>query len=240
MAEELDVIAVGAHPDDVEVGCGGTLALLRNQGYKVGIVDLTDGEPTPNCPSPDVRIAEANEAAKVLGCERIILGLENRRLFDSFEARVELGKVFRQYRPKLVLGLLGKTPMASPDHWQASQITDAAVFYSRLSKWDQYFDGLPTHVIGKLAYYSLLNSEFNKPAANEVVVDISSTLEAKLESIRCYKTQFPPEKQHVFEKAEAISRAVGASAGFSAGEAIVSSRAIGTTDLMNTLFNGLV
>ncbi len=57
----LDVIAVGAHPDDCEIGCGGTLASLAASGLKVGIVDLTDGEPTPNCPDPKVRIAEANE-----------------------------------------------------------------------------------------------------------------------------------------------------------------------------------
>ncbi|HVJ66900.1 MAG TPA: PIG-L family deacetylase, partial [Caulifigura sp.] len=58
-AEHVDVIAVGAHPDDVEVGLGGTIAKMCRQGYRVGIVDLTDGEPTPGCPSPDVRLAEA-------------------------------------------------------------------------------------------------------------------------------------------------------------------------------------
>ena len=234
MSEVLDVIAVGAHPDDVEIGCGGTLALLVDQGFRVGIVDLTDGEPTPNCPDPSVRIEEANQAAEVLGCQRIILELENRRLFDTFEARVELGKVFRKFRPKLVLGLLGKTPMASPDHWQASQITDAGVFYSRLSKWDNYFDGLPTHTVAKQAYYSLLHSEFSASHPNQLVVDIESTLELKLRAIQCYKTQFPPEKQYVVDRAEAISRAVGFSAGFAAGEVITSTRAIGTRNLMDS------
>ncbi len=67
------------------------------------------------------------------------LDLPNRRLFDSYESRVALGKVFRRYRPKLVLGDLRQDSMASPDHWQAMQITDAAVFYSRLSKIDAEF-----------------------------------------------------------------------------------------------------
>ena len=143
--EQLDVIAVGAHPDDVEVGCGGTLASLVQKGYRVGIVDLTDGEPTPLCDNVEIRLAEAADASQIMGIhKRITLNLPNRRLFDCFEARVALAKEFRRYRPSLVLGLGAKTPLASPDHWQAVQITDAAIFYSRLSKWDEYFDGMPT------------------------------------------------------------------------------------------------
>src|ERR1700682_5608912 len=97
----LDVIAVGAHPDDVEIACGGTLARLVQQGYRVGIVDLTDGEPTPASPGPEVRLAGAPRAAGALGVQvRGLLDLPNRRLFDSFEARVALAKVFRRYRPR--------------------------------------------------------------------------------------------------------------------------------------------
>src|SRR3984893_3124890 len=99
---QLDVIAVGAHPDDVEIACGGTLARLVQQGYRVGIVDLTDGEPTPASPGPEVRLAEAQRAAETLGVQvRVLLDLPNRRLFDNFEARVALAKVFRRYRPRL-------------------------------------------------------------------------------------------------------------------------------------------
>src|SRR6516164_1816766 len=102
---ELDLIAVGAHPDDVEIACGGTLARLGRKGYRVGIVDLTDGEPTPHSPGPDVRLREAQRAAEVLGVSvRVNLNLPNRRLFDTFETRLALAKVFRRYRPKVVLG----------------------------------------------------------------------------------------------------------------------------------------
>ena len=132
LPQPLDVIAVGAHPDDVEIGCGGTLALLAAQGFRVGIVDLTDGEPTPRSSGPAERLAEADAAAKALGVvHREHLGFSNRRLFDSFDVRVALAKVFRRWRPRLVLGLGDKTPMASPDHAQAVAITEAAVFYSR-------------------------------------------------------------------------------------------------------------
>ncbi|MDB4561732.1 PIG-L family deacetylase, partial [bacterium] len=96
LPEALDVIAVGAHPDDVEIACGGTLAKLVAQGYRVGIIDLTDGEPTPNSPGPETRLAEAQAAAVKLGVhERIQLDLPNRRLFDCFEARVALASQFR-------------------------------------------------------------------------------------------------------------------------------------------------
>src|SRR6516165_7912340 len=95
---ELDLIAVGAHPDDVEIACGGTLARLARKGYAVGIVDLTDGEPTPHSPGPDARLAEATRASEILGvATRVNLNLPNRRLFDSFESRVELAKVFRRH-----------------------------------------------------------------------------------------------------------------------------------------------
>ena len=93
---ELDVLAVGAHPDDVEIACGGTLARLASLGYKVGIVDLTDGEPTPNSPGPDVRLEEARRAGEILGVAvRLNLNLPNRRLFDSFESRLALGLLVR-------------------------------------------------------------------------------------------------------------------------------------------------
>ena len=233
---QIDIVAVGAHPDDVEIGCGGTLAQLVSQGYSVAIVDLTDGEPTPNCSDPSIRIAEANAAAEVLGIrQRIILELPNRRLFDSFDARVELAKVFRQLRPKLVFSLDAKTPMASPDHWQAAQITDAAVFYSRLSKWEHHFEGLPVHTVNRQLYYSLFfETEWSGGAARQFVSDISGQLDRKLESVRCYKTQFPAQKDYIFQRVTSMAHAIGASAGFDAGEALTCTRAIGITDLMST------
>ena len=113
LPEPLDAIAIGAHPDDVEIGCGGTLAKLVSQGFRVGIVDITDGEPTPQSSGPEERLAEASKAAGVLGVvHREQLGFPNRKLFDCFEVRVALAKIFRRYRPRLVLGIGDKTPMA--------------------------------------------------------------------------------------------------------------------------------
>ncbi|MGI9519479.1 MAG: PIG-L family deacetylase [Pirellulaceae bacterium] len=236
--EFLDVIAVGAHPDDVEIACGGTLARMVQQGYRVGIIDLTDGEPTPLSPGPEARLEEAREAAEVLGVhKRVTLDLPNRRLFDSFEARVALAMEFRRYRPRLVLGFGEKTPMASPDHWQAMQITDAAVFYSRLTKWDETFDHLPVHTIDHQMYFFLgfdISTIPNNAAF--ITMDISETLEAKMKSIECYKSQFPPGKRRVLRRVEHGAIAFGTSAGFGAGEILIGTRPLGTRDLLKTLY----
>ena len=235
---QLDVIAVGAHPDDVEIACGGTLAMLVKQGYCVGIIDLTDGEPTPHSPGPEVRLAEAKAAAVALGIQtRVQLDLPNRRLFDTFETRVALAKEFRRYRPRLVLGFGEKTPLASPDHWQAMQITDAAVFYSRLTKWDDYFDGLAVHTIPMQLYYSLAFGVLQPPAyPGHFVNDITDTLDMKLAAVRCYKTQFPPAKDYIFERVRAVALQQGLAAGFGAGELFASPRTLGTRDLVQFVF----
>ncbi len=231
---ELDLIAVGAHPDDVEIACGGTLARLAHKGYRVGIVDLTDGEPTPLSPGPDVRLAEAQRAGEILGVSvRINLNLPNRRLFDSFEARVALAKVFRKHRPKVVLGFGGKTVLASPDHYQAMLITDAAVFYSRLTKWDEHFDGLPVHTIANQLSFPIALHGLELPeASGYIVADISSTLSIKLEAVRAYATQFPASKAGIFGAVETMNRYHGLTAGFEAGELFMTYRSVGVDDLM--------
>jgi N-acetylglucosamine malate deacetylase 1 len=237
---QLDVLAVGAHPDDVEIACGGTLARLVKQGYSVGIIDLTDGEPTPASPGPEVRLEEARRAAEVLGAQvRVTLDLPNRRLFDNFESRVALAKEFRKYRPKVVIGFGDRTPMASPDHWQAMQITDAGVFYSRLTKWDDEFDGLPVHTVDRLVWYPLgFQSQQVPQGGGTFVVDISETLATKLQAIRAYRTQFPPSKERVFRLVEGQSAFYGTSAGFAAGELFIAATTLGSHDFVKTVLPG--
>lgn len=235
--DPVDVLAVGAHPDDVEIGCGGTLAKLSQQGYRTAIIDLTNGEPTPGSTGPQMRLEEAKKAAEILGVSiRRTLPLPNRSLFDSFPARIELAREIRILRPKIVLGIAGKTPMASPDHWQAMQITDAAVFYSRLSKWDDEFGGLPVHTVMRQLWYPLGFSPFDLPeGGGRFVVDISSTLAVKMEAIRAYQSQFPPAKDRVFRLVESLGRVFGYGAGFDAGELFIGATTVGIQDLMQTL-----
>jgi LmbE family N-acetylglucosaminyl deacetylase len=236
VVQPLDVVAVGAHPDDVEIACGGTLATLVDQGYRVGIIDLTDGEPTPFSPGPEARRREAAAAAAALGIQmRLILDLPNRRLFDDFAARVALATEFRRYRPKVVLGLGHKTPMASPDHWQAMQITDAAVFYSRLTKWDEHFSGLPVHNIACQLYYPLsFDADQSLGLPHRFTVDISQTLERKLRAIQCYESQFG-HKGDILDRVRALAIAHGSAAGFRSGEVLARSRPLGTVSPMSFL-----
>jgi LmbE family N-acetylglucosaminyl deacetylase len=222
--EQLDVMAVGAHPDDVEIAVGGTLARLVELGLRVGIIDLTDGEPTPGSSGPAERLEEARRAAEILGVHRrITLPLPNRRLFDCFEARVALAKEFRRYRPRVVLGLFGKTPLASPDHWQAMQITDAGVFYSRLSKWDDAFEQLPVHTIPQQFWYPLgFGSVQPLQEPGGFVFDIGDCLSKKLAAIRAYRSQFPPSKDRVFRLVEHQALLLGEMGGTTAGEWLIS------------------
>src|SRR5262245_38459735 len=116
--EKLDVVAVAPHPDDLEITCGGTLAKLVKQGYRVGVFDLTTGEPTPRG-TLELRASEAEAARQKLGVQvRLNLALPNRELMDGPPARYVVATALRRYRPTVLIVTAGRTPAASPDHHQ--------------------------------------------------------------------------------------------------------------------------
>ena len=181
----------------------------------------------PRPPGPEARL-QAKRAAEILGVQvRVTLELPNRRLFDTFEARGP-GKQLRKYR-RLVLGLGDRTPMASPDHYQAMLITEAAVFYSKLTKWDEYFETLPTYTVPVYMHYFLAFRSLSPVETGGLVVDISDTLEKKIAAITCYETQFPPEKRHVLDRVRIFNQQQGLAAGFSAGETIAPRPSVSAT-----------
>ena len=213
--EQIDVVAIGAHPDDTELGVGGTLAKLAKAGVKVAIIDLTTAEPTPlndKYRSPtdfdedyaQKRIYESKCAASKLGLTaRVTLNLPNRRLFDTFEARCELATVLRLWKPKIAMVTFGKTVMASPDHYQAQLIVEGAVFYSRLTKWESYMGNLPVHRLKKLLYFpirkpGILNPQSEAGMLTSFFVDISDAIEAKKQAILCYESQFQDQNKGDF------------------------------------------
>ncbi len=232
----LDVIFTAPHPDDLEIGCGGTIALLAAQGYRVGMVHLTDGEPTPRG-TPEAREQETRAAAEVLGatvCE--ILPLTNRELMDAPASRYALATVLRRYRPKILVGLAGRTPAASPDHYQSQLITEAARFYSQLTKWDDRFDDTPPHRIDHLVYRPIPWSAERMHFHGQFVVDVTPTIERKLAAIRCYASQFDEQR---FERLKhyvlSVAGAEGIQCGYRYGELYALPRPAGVKDMVAML-----
>src|SRR5919197_5404169 len=130
----LDYLVIAPHPDDAELGVGGTILLLKSQGASVGVLDLTDGEPTP-FGSPEVRRREAEAATALLGLDwRGNLGLRNRSLVADLEARARLAGALRQLRPRFLFAPYWDD--AHPDHIAASALVDAARFWAKLTKTD--------------------------------------------------------------------------------------------------------
>lgn len=236
MADQLDIIFTAPHPDDLEIGCGGAIAKLVKQGYRVGMVHMTNGEPTP-LGTPEIRHGEMLAAAEVLGvkvCEMV--GLTNRVLMDGPEARFAIASVVRKYRPRILVGIAGRTVAASPDHYQSQLITEATRFYSQLTKWDERFGGTKPHAVDHLVYRPLPRSAERLDFACEFVVDITDTIEQKIEAIGCYKSQFPPERlARLNHYVRSINGAEGAASGYDYGELYALPRPLGVSDMVALL-----
>jgi len=177
-----DAMCIGAHPDDVEIGMGATVAGMVRRGMKVVVVDLTDGEPTPHG-SPEIRAAESAAAAAILGVDRRTLSGANRYLFDSAEARMELAEVIREFRPKTIF--VPFSDDAHPDHIAASAIGVAARFYAKFTKTDM--TGEPFFPERIYRYMAVHMRAVVEPS---FIVDVTDDLETKLEALAAYRSQF--------------------------------------------------
>jgi bacillithiol biosynthesis deacetylase BshB1 len=237
--ERLDVVAVGPHPDDLEITCGGTLAKLVRQGYRVGIIDLTSGEPTPRG-SVELRVREAEAARVALGGPvRINAGLPNRELMDVPAHRYVLATLFRRLRPSVVIATAGRTPAASPDHHQAHLLIEASRFYSQLTKWDDRFAGTPPYRVPHLVYAPFPFDAEARTWHATFVIDITDTFEQKLSAIRCYESQFDAARLarvNHFVTGHAI--AAGSRCGFAYGELFALPHPVGAIDLHALVHGG--
>jgi N-acetylglucosamine malate deacetylase 1 len=232
--DRLDVAAFAPHPDDLEITCGGTLAKLVRQGYKVGMFDLTTGEPTPRG-SEEIRAREAEAARVALGVQlRINVGLPNRVLMDSPENRFAVATQLRRYRPTVVICTAGRTPAASPDHHQGHLLVEAARFYSQLTKWDDRFAGVPPYRVPNLVYAPFPVDAEQRNWHATFVIDISDTFEQKLEAVRCYESQFDAER---FDKVRHLlvgqNITQGSRCGFTYGELFALPHPVGGSDLFS-------
>jgi N-acetylglucosamine malate deacetylase 1 len=233
LPDRLDVVAVAPHPDDVEITCGGTLALLVRQGYRVGIFDLTSGEPTPRG-TEDTRAREAEAARRVLGVHvRINLGLPNRILMDEPDGRFRLGTELRRFRPTVLITVASRTPAASPDHHQAHLLTEAGRFYSQLSKWDDRFADTAPYRVPHLVYAPTPFDAEQRHWHSTFVIDVTATMEQKLEAIRCYESQFDSARMEMVKHfLSGQAAADGGRCGFKYGELFALPHPVGAADLV--------
>lgn len=179
----LDVLIIAPHPDDAELGMGGAICRFLEEGRRVGVLDLTDGEPTPHG-SPEVRAAETARASEVLGLTwRENLGLKNRYIEPTLTARRDLAAVIRRTRPRWLFAPYWVD--AHPDHVAATQLVEAARFWSKLTKSE--LSGEPFHPERIYNYYCVHLKLAPQPA---FVLDISPHWEQKRAAIACYQSQF--------------------------------------------------
>lgn len=182
----LDVLVIAPHPDDAELGMGGTIRVMLDRGLRVGVLDLTDGEPTPRG-SPEIRARETSAATAALGIPwRENLGLPNRRLRATLRARAALAGVIRRVRARWLFA--PHWVDAHPDHVAATRLAEAARFWAKLTKCD--LPGEPWHPERIFHYGCVHLRAVRRPA---FVVDISATIEAKRRSLACYASQFPAD-----------------------------------------------
>ncbi|MGQ0613612.1 MAG: bacillithiol biosynthesis deacetylase BshB1 [Planctomycetaceae bacterium] len=178
--DSVEILAVGAHPDDVELSCGGLLLLMGRRGYRFALVDLTAGE-RGSRGDAETRAREAQAAAARLGAAgRACLGLPDTQLQESPGAVRLLIEAIRQWRPKLLLTMDGGD--GHPDHRVCEALTRRAAFLAALPKAEA---GGEAHRVRRLVRYGR-----HPHFAPSFVVDITDVLEAKLEVIRCHASQF--------------------------------------------------
>lgn len=232
---KLDILAIGAHPDDVELGCGATVAKMVVEGKKVGILDLTKGE-LGTRGTAETRKQEAAEAAQILGVEfRENLGFRDGFFVNDEAHQMEIIKILRKYRPEIVLANAMKDRHI--DHGKGADLVEKACFLSGLRKIETGQQAWrPKHVFHFIQWY---------PLHPDFVLDVTGFIEKKNEAVAAYKTQFfdpesdepeTPISSKLFQQSiENRARDLGMLIGTQAGEGFMLKGYLGLKD-----FEGIV
>ena len=182
---KVDVLAIGAHPDDVELGCGGTIAKLISEGKKVAIIDLTEGE-LGTRGTNETRAIEAKNAAEILGISaRENLKMKDGFLINSEEYQLRIIKAIRTYQPEIVF--CNAVDDRHPDHAKAAKLVSDACFLSGLIKIETEESGKKQEKWRPKQVFHYIQWKNLEP---DFVIDISGFLDKKIESCLAYKTQF--------------------------------------------------
>ena len=230
-APALDLLALAAHPDDVEQTCGGTLIRMAEIGYRTGVLDFTAGD-MGSRGSPEIRLCEAEAAAKcMMLAHRENLRLPDARLENTLAVRLTVGAAIRRLRPRVVI--LPYWEGRHPDHYRAGEIGYEACFLAGLKKLDPYT--LP-HRPFKVLYSSLYAN-----VTPSFVVDISAQFERRMTALLSYESQYGegeagdlfPSRDEIRERLAAIARYYGNLIGVRYGEPFVVKEMLEVTDVVD-------
>jgi bacillithiol biosynthesis deacetylase BshB1 len=227
----LDVLAMAAHPDDVEQTCGGTLLRMADAGYSTGIIDLTAGDMGTRG-SPEIRIEESQAAAAILRVShRENLHFPDARLENTMAGRMTIAHRIRELRPKTVI--LPYWTGRHPDHYRASELGYEGCFLAGLKKIDQYTEPHRPHKIIYSSIYANVTPSF--------VVDISRYFEKRMESLLAYRSQYGsvkegetlfPNEAEIRERLASVARFYGNLIGVKYGEPFVVKEAMQIDDVV--------
>jgi N-acetylglucosamine malate deacetylase 1 len=228
----LDVLAIAAHPDDVEQTCGGTLIRMAAQGYRTGVLDLTAGDMGTRG-TPEQRVEESEQAGHVMDLQwRGNLHFPDARLENTISARMTLAVKIRELKPRVVI--LPYWQARHPDHYRAGEIGYEACFLAGLKKLDEYSE---PHRPQKILYASLYADV--KPS---FIVDISAQFERRMQALLSYVSQYGetaeggtlfPSEQEIRERLGAVARFYGNQIGVRYGEPFVVKEAIQIDDIVS-------
>ena len=226
--QPLDILVVSPHPDDAEISVGGAIAVSIRQNLRVGVVDLTTGEPTPHG-SLEIRRQETDRATEILGLSwRTNLGLPNRSLQPDLAARRRLAEVFRLTRPQIILAPYWQD--AHPDHVSASSLVDDARFWSKLSRSDMAGDPFWPPM---LLHFFSIHLRIHPTAS--FVLDISAEIDTKMNAVASYESQLVTGRSQAFPTAlddiRDRARFWGWSIGKAFGEPLINRESVGLSSL---------
>ncbi|MNU61228.1 1D-myo-inositol 2-acetamido-2-deoxy-alpha-D-glucopyranoside deacetylase [compost metagenome] len=182
---QIDILAIGAHPDDVELSAAGTLLKHRALGFTTGVIDLTQGE-LGSRGTKETRKEEAMAAAEILGLSARV----NLKMADGFFTHSEenlrlIVEQIRRYKPSIVL--LNSVSDRHPDHGKGSKLASEACFLAGLRRIETTWEGSPQEAHRPKAVYHYIQDRYLKP---DFAVDVTDFVEQKFNSIKAYKTQF--------------------------------------------------
>ena len=224
------ILIFSPHPDDAEIGMGGTIARLLDNGWEVIIADVTNGEPTP-AGSDEIRAAETRKATQILGLtQRLCLNLPNRYIENNLDNRRTLAQAIRQFKPRWLFTVT--LPDAHPDHIHTNALVTDARFTAKLTKTDMPFE---PHYPEKIFYF--FASHLRSHQEPSFVVDVSEQWDRKVAAIEAYQSQFwlnqsdPAQKGWIIDYITTMCRYFGNLVGVKYAEPFFCPQPVGLNNL---------